>query len=160
MERKCVINFELIRPFIILLLRLILGVVFVIAAYGKLLHPDVLVSTVINYNILPLGMAKLFAYTLPWIEMIAGLMLIIGLGTRGASFALSWLLLSFIIAIWVNIKRGVSMECGCFDIFGMNEKIGSAILIRDIIFLLVTVILVFTKNFVLSVDSFMERKKQ
>jgi putative oxidoreductase len=113
---------------------------------------------VINYNILPIGLAKLFAYTLPWVEIISGLMLIVGFGTRAASFALSWLLLSFIIAIWINIKRGVSMECGCFDIFGMNEKIGSAILFRDIVFFIVAVILVSKKEFMLSIDNYIERK--
>ncbi|MGC8580416.1 MAG: MauE/DoxX family redox-associated membrane protein [bacterium] len=158
MERKCVINFTMIKPAIILVLRVTLGIVFVIAAYGKLIHPDVLVSTVINYDILPIGLAKLFAYMLPWVEMISGIMLITGVGTRAAAFALSWLLLSFIIAIWINIKRGVSMECGCFDIFGMDEKIGSAILFRDIVFLIVAVLLVFTRDFILSIDSFIERK--
>ncbi|MCL4467989.1 MAG: DoxX family membrane protein [Deltaproteobacteria bacterium] len=158
MERKCVINFALMRPVIILVLRVILGIVFVVAAYGKLLHPDALVSTVINFNILPLGLAKIFAETLPWIEMIGGIMLIIGFGTRGASFALGWLLVSFIIAIWINIHRGVSMDCGCFDLFGMNEKIGSAILIRDIVFLIVAIALVFTKDFMLSIDTVLERK--
>jgi uncharacterized membrane protein YphA (DoxX/SURF4 family) len=158
MERKCIINFALIKPTIILILRVTLGVIFVIAAYGKLLHPDVLVSTVINFNILPIGLAKIFAYILPWIEIIAGIMLIVGFGIRGASFSLGWLLVSFIIAIWVNIHRGVSMECGCFDIFGMNEKIGSAILFRDIMFLIVAILLVFTKDFMLSIDNYMERK--
>lgn len=148
----------MLRPVILLVLRVTLGIIFVVAAYGKLLHPDVLVSTVINYNILPIGLAKLFAYTLPWVEIISGLMLIVGFGTRAASFALSWLLLSFIIAIWINIKRGVSMECGCFDIFGMNEKIGSAILFRDIVFFIVAVILVSKKEFMLSIDNYIERK--
>jgi len=158
MERKCIINFAMLRPVILLVLRVTLGIIFVVAAYGKLLHPDVLVSTVINYNILPIGLAKLFAYTLPWVEIISGLMLIVGFGTRAASFALSWLLLSFIIAIWINIKRGVSMECGCFDIFGMDEKIGSAILFRDIVFFIVAVILVSKKEFMLSIDNYIERK--
>lgn len=158
MEKKCIINFAMIRPVILLVLRVTLGIVFVIAAYGKLLHPDVLVATVINYNILPTNLAKLFAYMLPWVEIISGLMLIVGFGTRAASFSLSWLLLSFIIAIWINIKRGVSMECGCFDIFGMNEKIGSAILIRDIVFLVVAIILVSKNDFMLSIDNYIEKK--
>ncbi len=160
MERKCVINFALMKPFILLLLRVLLGAVFILAAYGKLLHPEVLVSTVINFNILPLGLSKIFAYTLPWIEMIAGIMLIIGFGTRGASFAIAWLLISFIIAIGINMHRGVSMECGCFDIFGMNEKIGSEILLRDVIFFLIAAALVLTKEFLFSVDTFMERKSK
>lgn len=148
----------MLRPVIVLVLRLVLGVVFIIAAYGKLLHPDVLVSTVINFDILPMGLAKLFAYVLPWIEIISGAMLIVGFGIRGASLSLGLLLVSFIIAVAVNMHRGVSMECGCFDIFGMNEKIGSAILIRDTIFLVVTVVFLFTKKFMLSIDGRMKKK--
>jgi uncharacterized membrane protein YphA (DoxX/SURF4 family) len=160
MERKCIINFALMRPVIVFILRVMLGIVFVVAAYGKLLHPDVLVSTVINFNILPMGLAKIFAYTLPWIEMIAGIMLIAGFGIRGASFAIGLLLVSFIIAIGINMHRGISMECGCFDIFGMNEKVGSEILFRDILFLIVAVSLVLTKDFMLSIDTYMERKQK
>jgi uncharacterized membrane protein YphA (DoxX/SURF4 family) len=160
MERKCIINFALMRPGIVFILRVMLGIVFVVAAYGKLLHPDVLVSTVINFNILPMGLAKIFAYTLPWIEMIAGIMLIAGFGIRGASFAIGLLLVSFIIAIGINMHRGISMECGCFDIFGMNEKVGSEILFRDILFLIVAVSLVLTKDFMLSIDTYMERKQK
>ncbi len=156
MERKCRINFAMIRPAFILILRLVIGFVFVLAAYGKLLHPDVLVSTVINFNILPVGLAKIFAEVLPWIEIISGVMLIIGFGTRGAALSISLLLVSFIIAIAVNIHRGVSMECGCFDIFGMNEKIGSAILLRDFFFLIAAGIMVFTKDFLLSMDTYLE----
>ncbi|MCL4558975.1 MAG: DoxX family membrane protein [Deltaproteobacteria bacterium] len=158
MERKCIVNLAMLRPVIVLVLRLVLGVVFIIAAYGKLLHPDVLVSTVINFDILPMGLAKLFAYVLPWIEIISGAMLIVGFGIRGASLSLGLLLVSFIIAVAVNMHRGVSMECGCFDIFGMNEKIGSAILIRDTIFLVVTVVFLFTKKFMLSIDGRMKKK--
>lgn len=158
MEKKCIINFALIKPLIILVLRITLGAIFIIAAYGKLLHTDVLVSTVINYNILPIMLSKYFAYTLPWVEVIAGIMLIIGFGTRGASFAIAWLLISFIIAIGINMQKGVSMECGCFDIFGMNEKIGSSLLLRDIIFLMVAMMLTLTKEFILGIDTFMERR--
>ncbi len=158
MERKCILNFAMLKPAVILVLRMALGAVFIIAAYGKLLHPGALVSTVINFNILPAGLAKLFAYVLPWVEIIAGSMLIVGIGIRGASLSLGLLLVSFIVAIAINMHRGVSMECGCFDIFGMNEKIGSAILVRDSLFLVVVIVFLFTRDFVLSIDSYLEKR--
>ncbi len=159
MEKKSIMNnFASIRPFAILVLRIVLSGIFIVAAFGKLLHPDALVATVINYNILPIFLATYFAYTLPWVEIIAGIMLLTGFGTRGASFAIGLLLVSFIAAIGVNIERGVSMECGCFDIFDMNEKLGTAILFRDIVFLIVAVLLVFTKDFILSIDNYIGRQ--
>lgn len=158
MERKCIINFAAIRPLTMFVLRIALAGIFIVAAYGKLLHTGALVATVENYNILPLPLARYFAYTLPWIEIIAGIMLLIGLGTRGSALALGLLLVSFIIAIAVNLHRGVSMACGCFDLFGMNEKIGSSILFRDILFLLVAAALAYTKDFILSLDTYLERK--
>ncbi len=156
MEKKCRINFAMAWPAMILVLRVAIGIVFVVAAYGKLLHPDVLISTVINFNILPIGLAKVFAEVLPWAEMISGVMLITGFGTRGASLSISLMLVSFIIAIAINIHRGVSMECGCFDIFGMNEKVGTEILFRDSFFLIAAIFLVFTRDFLLSIDNYLE----
>jgi len=148
-----------IKPLTIFVLRIILGIIFVVAAYNKLLHMDVLTATVINYNILPVTLAKYFAYAFPWIEIIAGVMLITGLGTRGASLAIVGLLVSFIIAIAINMYRGVSIDCGCFGgLFGMHENIGAGILIRDSIFLVVAVFLTFTKEFMFSADSYLGKK--
>ncbi|MCL4478339.1 MAG: DoxX family membrane protein [Deltaproteobacteria bacterium] len=157
MERRCIINFQMLRPVIIFVLRILLGGIFIIAAYGKLLHPQSLESIVVNYNILPLFMARYFAYALPWAELLAGIMLVLGIFTRGSALAVGLLLAAFIFAVSINIFRGVSMDCGCFDIFGMHEKIGSVIIIRDIIFFVVSVFLVYTREFIFSIDNYLKK---
>ncbi len=97
-----------------LVFRLTLGGVFLVASYYKITDPGEFAKTVYQYGVVPGGLVNAFAMLLPWIEAVAGVMIILGCFTRGAALAIAAMLLSFSIALGVNVAQGNSLDCGCF----------------------------------------------
>ena len=61
--------------------RVYLGGVFLFACWHKILEPGSFALDIATYQILPLGLVNLMAITLPWVELAAGVMLIVGVRT-------------------------------------------------------------------------------
>ena len=57
---------------------------------------------------------SILGVTLPWIEIGAGLLLILGVAVRQTAIFSGFLMLIFIIAIAQAWARGLSIDCGCF----------------------------------------------
>jgi uncharacterized membrane protein YphA (DoxX/SURF4 family) len=118
---------------LVLVCRLLLGAVFVYASWDKIQHPAAFAKQVYNYQLLPVVPSNLFAMTLPWIELFAGLALIIGALKSESSLLLSVLLVVFIGAISVNLYRGVNLDCGCFSTAeGEGRSIGLHTVAQDV----------------------------
>ncbi len=125
--------------------RLLLGGIFVYAAYTKL-HFDgrwhlqdyhfFFAMAIDSYHLLPLTLVQWMARGLPWIELALGAMLIFGAGLRWAASMTSALLLVFIAAMARAKMLGLEINCGCF---GNNEKLGTATLLRDSSLLLLAI---------------------
>lgn len=102
------------QAWVMLLLRLVLGGVFLSSGYAKLAHLDLFYQSAQGYNILTPALTQLYAGALPWLEMLAGLFLLLGLYTRYAAMLTGSLLLSFLIAIGWVLLNGQAADCGCF----------------------------------------------
>ena len=118
--------------------RLILGAVFIYASIDKIAHPEAFAKAVYNYQILPGFLINLTAIILPWLELILGLFLIIGLFREGSAFIVTLLLIVFFVAIIFNLARGLDIHCGCFSTSteGTNNVPMVWYVFRDGIFLL------------------------
>src|SRR5690606_16303972 len=81
-----------------LLIRITLGVYFVLAGFAKLDNIPGFIKEVQNFNVLPAHFATLYAILLPYAEMGAGALLILGIWTTLAAVLSSLMLLSFVIA--------------------------------------------------------------
>lgn len=133
---------------LVLIFRLVLGFTFIYASLDKIVHPDQFARIVYNYKILPHFLINIYAVTLPWVELCAGLFLILGIFTESASLLICFLLLVFIVAISINLYRGVNLNCGCFSTNPAGKKEGANLLIKDFIFLYLGItIFFFNKNF-------------
>ena len=76
--------------------RIILGVVFIYAAYVKLKDPWELFALAISqYQLLPLKAVEIVARSLPWLELAIGILLVSGRWLRVAATGASLLLLTF-----------------------------------------------------------------
>ena len=115
--------------------RLLLGALFIWAGVEKISTPAAFREIVNAYGMLPISLVNPFAVVVPWIEVIAGLCLVLGFQARSSALLLSGLLVVFGIAIGVNLYRGVELDCGCFGPGGQSDSLGVA-LIRDIVLLL------------------------
>jgi len=125
-------------PRLLLLLgRLVLGGVFVYAAYAKLRDPWILFAMSIDsYRMLPTWAVNTIARMLPWVEMLIGVLLLTGWLLRWVSAAATALLVVFVGAmIWAQV-HGLSIDCGCF---GVGERLGPATYIRDGLLILLAV---------------------
>ncbi|MCZ2147071.1 MAG: DoxX family membrane protein [Bryobacterales bacterium] len=112
-----------------LVLRLILAVVFLYAAWSKLRQPWlVFAMSVDSYRILPPWMVFAVARTLPWLELALGLLLLAGLYLRYAVPVCTLLLLIFYAAMVRAYLSGLGIDCGCF---GVGEAVSPATLARD-----------------------------
>ena len=95
-------------------IRIVLGGIFIYASFDKIANPLEFASAIQSYRILPDGLVRPLAYALPWIELILGLFLVLGLFVRKTSLALLILLVVFLVASVYNSLDGSIEDCGCF----------------------------------------------
>jgi len=102
------------QGWISLLARLVLGGVLIAAGALKAGNPAHAAMAVRAYQVLPVTLANILGYALPWVEMGAGLALVIGVAVKAAAIIGGGLMVVFIIAIAQAWARGLSIDCGCF----------------------------------------------
>ncbi len=113
------------RDLLFFVCRAVVAVVFIAAACPKLLQPHAFAISVFRYQMLPDNLINIVAIYLPWVELVAGLwLLLLPKGRDGAAFILLALLVFFTVAITVNIFRGIDIACGCFSVKADVGRIG------------------------------------
>ena len=111
------------------LLRLLLGAVFIYAAYTKLRQGWLLFALSIDsYQMLPEWAVFTVARTLPWLELGLGVVLIAGMWLRYVSVVAAAILGLFFTVMLVQYFRGAGIDCGCF---GVGEALSAKTLVRD-----------------------------
>lgn len=123
------------HPLVGLVVRLILGCIFIYASFDKIQNPASFAEIIYNYRILPAWTINVLAITLPWLEIIIGCFLILGIARTGSSFLLSGILVVFIIALALAILRGLDINCGCFSISASGDKVAISRLLEDVVLL-------------------------
>ncbi|HTY64938.1 MAG TPA: MauE/DoxX family redox-associated membrane protein [Acidobacteriota bacterium] len=122
------------------LCRLVLAGVFIYSGYVKLQEPLQFAVAISGYKLVPENLVFPMAKTLPWVEIILGLAVLIGWKIRHFSAATAALLLFFIVVLAITISRGIEANCGCF---GLDERISPLTILRDSLFLIPALYLVF-----------------
>ena len=97
-----------------LLARLALGGVLVVAGLLKVAQPETSARAVRAYQLLPFDLAGYVGYALPALEIAVGVLLVLGLFTRGSAIVGGVLMVAFTIGIASAWARGLSIDCGCF----------------------------------------------
>jgi len=122
------------NKWIILIFRLSLGAMFIYVSMDKINDPSTFSDDIRAYQIVPFGFENFLAIILPWLELLTGLALVIGVMVDGAALLSIGLLVVFIIAISSAILRGFNIECGC----GLKEDeiVGAQKLLENTIFFL------------------------
>ena len=131
----------MIKKTALLVLRIVLAGVFIFAGAGKIVHPSKFADQIDNYRMLPYLGVTFMAVVLPWLEVMCGLLLILGKWLRGVLLALSGLNIVFIIAILTALIRGLDISCGCFALPGEAARVGIPRLVEDIILLAISLFL-------------------
>ena len=114
------------------LCRLTLALVFVYAGAVKIQDVVAFAGHVAAYQILPYAMNYLVAATLPYVEFLAGVLLLLNVRVRPALVAIGGMTLIFMAALVSVLWRGLDIDCGCFDPAGGQDVSAGMALIRDV----------------------------
>lgn len=109
----------LLHPWLTVRTQIALGAVFIAAALPKLADPPGFVKSIWLYQLFPAWSIHPAALVIPWLELLCGLALCLGLWARAATGWIAALLLAFIAALSINLARHHPVDCGCF---GMNAR--------------------------------------
>ena len=123
--------------------RLMLGGVFIWTGLLKIMDPLEFAQSIANYRIFPRLLVFLLALILPWIELLCGLCLILGLFQETSTMILSGLLVGFLIMIIITLFRGIDIDCGCFGAF--SRKVDFRLLLTDAALLFLALSIKFSK---------------
>jgi hypothetical protein len=110
------------HPWLTVRVQIALGAIFVVAALPKVLDPPSFAHMIYNYRLVPGGAVNALALVMPWVEILVGLALILGVWPREAAALAGLLLLVFIAAIGFNLVRGHAVDCGCFDVHSAGKS--------------------------------------
>ena len=118
-----------------------MAAVFLYAAYTKLREPWLVFALAIDaYQILPQWAVLTLGRTIPWLELLLGVLLATGFALRYAAPAAAILLGVFFGVMVHAYAQGLKIDCGCF---GFGEPISAATLLRDGVLLGVSLTLTF-----------------
>jgi len=119
-------------PAVSAIFRLFLGAIFLYAGVVKGLDPPGFAQAIYNYRILPGWIINPMAILMPWIEVVVGVSLLLGVWVPGGSLLASGLLAVFAAALGLNMARGLDIECGCFSTASTGPGNTLWYLVRDL----------------------------
>jgi putative oxidoreductase len=127
----------LAHPLPALAFRLYLGGLFIYASLYKINYTAEFAETIASYQLAPYWGVNLIAVILPWIELVSGILLVIGIRTRTVAAVIGFLLLLFTFGIVYNLILGSEISCGCFQ--SLEDPISLWTVFRDLIWLAMAV---------------------
>lgn len=134
------------NDYLTIAVRLFIGGLFIYASYYKIVQPADFARSIWYYHMVPGNLINLMAIILPWLELICGIAIIIGLWYRGAVIWMNLMTVMFIIALSIAYARGISIDCGCFKAAAASTNSARDTLIRDIGLILLTMQLLFSRS--------------
>jgi len=132
------------NKYLVFSFRIILGGVFIWAGLLKIFDPLGFAEAIANFRVFPQWISFFLALMLPWIEVISGIFLILGLFRHASALILSLLLAAFLVLIVVTIMRGIDIDCGCFGSF--SQKVDYKLILTDCVLLFLSLNIFFSKS--------------
>lgn len=102
------------NKYLLFAFRFLVGFVLVIAAIPKIADPSSFAKSIEAYQLIPAIFLNLTAVLIPWVELLIGIFLIVGVMLRGSAILSAGLFAAFSIIIAVSLMRGLAIDCGCF----------------------------------------------
>lgn len=146
------------QAWLMIVLRLVLGGIFLSSGYAKLAHLDLFYQSAQGYQILTPELTQLYAGALPWLEMLAGACLLLGLWTRFAAILTANLLITFLMAIGWVLVTGKAADCGCFLGGTQPSPVTWDLWLRDLLMLAGAVLAALISANPWSLDSLLQNK--
>ena len=136
---------------VVLALRLALGAIFIVAGFSKAGHADQFAAQIAGFRLLPQFAIAPLAIALPYLELLLGAYLILGLFSRISAWTAVALLAIFDGAIASAVVRGMTVSCGCFGPTDTTVTTWTEVA-RDAVFVLLAVIVALRPPGALALD--------
>ena len=81
---------------ITMVVRVLLGAVFLFSSAGKIANPDAFATIITNFQLLPPQLVSVTAVIFPWIEAVCGVALVVGRFEKGAALLVNVMMIVFI----------------------------------------------------------------
>jgi uncharacterized membrane protein YphA (DoxX/SURF4 family) len=141
--------------------RIIIGGIFLISGLAKISDPVRFLLTLREFRLFPELIVPFLSVYLPWLEFILGLSLVLGVMHRTGALMIAGLNTLFIVAIGSVVLRGIEVDCGCFglvaDILKLPDMADWKAIIRNVVFVGMSLIVFFGEETVLSLESYLKR---
>lgn len=138
--------------------RLVVGGLFVVAGAMKVVDMRTFVDVVQAYRIAPHVLIVPIAFAVPWMEVVLGAGVLLGLWLRSSAVLSAGLLLAFAAGLIVNIARGADISCGCFGPYFADTSLEGALL-RNAVLIGMSGVLFMVRNVPFSLDGAMARRR-
>ncbi|MGN6607670.1 MAG: MauE/DoxX family redox-associated membrane protein [Jatrophihabitans sp.] len=110
-----------LRPWLGTLARLVLGVVLVWSSLSKLRVPRTFTQAVRAYDVTPDWASYAVGYGVPVLELVLGVLLVLGIATRLLASAAVVMFVLFLVALIQAAARGLDVRVGWFNIGGLTN---------------------------------------
>ena len=135
-----------IRKYLEIIIRTVLGFIFLYASLDKIIYPQKFAEVIYNYRLMPIELLNICAIIVPWVEAFIGVSLLIGYRVAVSAFMLSVITFFFILMIISAIVRGLNIECGCFSLDAEGSLVSWKRVIEDVFILVGGIFLLLNKN--------------
>ncbi len=132
--------------------RIIVALVFIVFGMSKIAEPAQFAKDINNYGMLPYQLTNLAAIILPWIELISGLLLLLGVRLKTNALLIAAMLIIFNIAVATAWARGLDIHCGCYSDVA-EQTVGWQKLVENFGLLILLLIIYFFKNNALTLEA-------
>lgn len=140
-----------ILTWVVLALRIVVGAIFIVAGLSKVGHADVFAAQIAGFRLLAQAVIAPMAIALPFLEILLGGYLVLGLFTRSAAWVAVVLLGAFDLAIASAVVRGMTVSCGCFGPNDATVTTWSEVA-RDAVFVLLALVIALRPPGALALD--------
>jgi len=123
--------------YLALILRLYIGGLFIYASMYKINYTAEFAETIVSYQMAPYWAVNIIAVFFPWVELISGILLVLGIRVKSASLIILFLMLVFTAGIGLNLLRNAPISCGCFHTLG--DTISWKVMVRDILWCIMVI---------------------
>ncbi|HEX8220236.1 MAG TPA: DoxX family protein [Chloroflexia bacterium] len=124
----------LASPYFVLFARLCVGGVFVVSGLGKLADREGTTAAMSRYPFLPRGSGRFLGLVVPYLELVIGAMLVLGLLTRLAAVGAVLLFVVFTVLVVYDLTRGQQQSCHCFGRISA-ERLTPVAVVRNLLLL-------------------------
>lgn len=132
-------NKNKIIDYIIALTRIYLALVFFISGLDKASDLAAFAQSIENYKLIPIQYVNILAVIIPWIELISGGLLLLGIYIKENSSIILSLLIIFTISVFSAYLRGLNIDCGCQGT-AAGQKVGLLKIVENVFLIIVAIL--------------------